>query len=178
MGALIDMRSLHTRLFVVLVLLCSYACAIDEPPSVENDGEHVDATDEGDHSMTDEGDHSVKDEGDHSIKDEGDHSVEDDGDHTTEDGEHVDHHSTNPAQDGKDEMERIDTNKDGKVTLQELEKAYAEGGSTPEQAAKEASDYIEHMDANKDKTLTLEEIVKHYEALPAADPTEHAHEDL
>merc|ERR1711907_782863 len=154
MGALIDMRSLHTRLFVVLVLLCSYACAIDEPPSVENDGEHVDATDEGDHS------------------------VEDDGDHTTEDGEHVDHHSTNPARDGKDEMERIDTNKDGKVSLQELEKAYAEGGSTPEQAAKEASDYIEHMDANKDKTLTLEEIVKHSEALPAADPTEHAHEDL
>merc|ERR1712166_201206 len=81
-----------------------------------------------------------------------------------------------PAAQGKEELDKMDTNKDGKADLAELTKYmetefYApedikEEGLTPEQVTEksgaDAKKYLEELDKNKDGALDLEEFTSHY----------------
>ena len=83
-----------------------------------------------------------------------------------------------PTQHAKDEMKKMDFNKDGKVDVQEIAKymkaefytpevlAESDEKMTPEQVdekvQEDAREYLGEMDADKDGIVTEAEIVKHY----------------
>merc|ERR1719313_2214357 len=81
-----------------------------------------------------------------------------------------------PAQQGKEELEKMDSNKDGKADLEELtaymkKEFYApedvkEEGLTDDQvkekSATDAKEYLDELDKNKDGFLDLEEFTAHY----------------
>merc|ERR1711934_666216 len=82
-----------------------------------------------------------------------------------------------PAEQGKEELDRMDTNKDGKADLEELT-AYMkaefyqpedveEEGLTEDQVAEkskaDAQEYLDELDKNKDGSLDLEEFTSHYQ---------------
>merc|ERR1712230_286325 len=77
-----------------------------------------------------------------------------------------------PAEQGKEELDRMDTNKDGKADLEELT-AYMkaefyqpedveEEGLTEDQVAEkskaDAQEYLDELDKNKDGSLDLEDL--------------------
>merc|ERR1711998_437605 len=81
-----------------------------------------------------------------------------------------------PAKEGKEELDKMDTNKDGKADLAEVT-AYMksefygpedikEDNLTPEQvdekAAEDAKEYLNELDKNKDSLLDESEFTAHY----------------
>merc|ERR1711934_409756 len=87
-----------------------------------------------------------------------------------------DYNEDDPAQQGKEELEKMDTNKDGKADIEELTKYMRaefyqpedikEEGLTEEQvkekSSADAKEYLEELDKNKDGSVDLEEFTAHY----------------
>merc|ERR1712093_87971 len=81
-----------------------------------------------------------------------------------------------PAKQGKEELDKMDTNKDGKADLGEvteyMKKEFygpediKEENLTPEQVSErstaDAKEYLEELDKNKDSFLDLDEFTAHY----------------
>merc|ERR1712167_94191 len=71
-----------------------------------------------------------------------------------------------PAKQGKEELDKMDTNKDGKADLGEVTEDIKEENLTPEQVNEksnaDAKEYLEELDKNKDSFLDLDEFTAHY----------------
>merc|ERR1712195_217895 len=73
-----------------------------------------------------------------------------------EDGPATDgHFASDPAKEAQEELERMDTDKDGKVSLEEI-KAYFK------------KEFLEDLDKDKDGYLSLQELIEQYKFDPTA----------